>query len=389
MTITRKKMKSGVKYLAQVCVDGERPSKTFDTLSEAARWEEETKKRLRSGKPLEGEAAPGDMHLGEAMDRFIKSATGKSDNTIRDYRYSQTQLLKYFGEKALLSEITTPDVSQYISKRMGQDGIGASKIRAELTMIRLTYEKAVEWGVSYVSPEKLIPRPTERRKSREDKLTRVIGPEEMISLLGEAMNRPNNLYWFLLFLLYTGMRPSEAASLHWERLSSKEENALYNRKKHIGYVDLERGGFSRVGTKTESRFVPACPKAIEILNNLSRESSYVFLPDRSKLPVNNQPRDFDKQPDRPYHFFRRSFETARSRAQIDGKQIRQDIDFYSFRHTARSRMATCGIQDSAAEAIIGHADKEMQATYTHWDDSGLIDEINKLSYPWLDDITAG
>ena len=124
------------------------------------------------------------------------------------------------------------------------------------------------------------------------------------------------------------MRPSEAAELHWERLPAKEERILENKRKHIGYVDLDRGGFSRVGTKTETRFVPAHPVAINILSRLTKVSKYVFLPERKKLPAGNQPKDHAKQPDRPYSFFRRSFETARAKAKIDVKTIKS----YIFQH---------------------------------------------------------
>jgi integrase len=383
--VQARKRKRGTVYIGFIRLKGHpSESRTFDRQSQAHAWTEKREEEIRLGIPAEGEAAMGDMHFGEASDKYISSVVDKSMNTINDYRYSQTQLIKYFGEKALMSEITTPAVSKYISKRMNQDGVGASKIRAELTFMRLVYHKAPEWGIEIDSPERNIPRPTVRKKSREDKLTRVIGPDEMNALLQETKNRPNNLYWYLLFLLHTGMRPSEAAALHWERLPTREEKILENKRKHIGYVDLDRGGFSRVGTKTETRFVPAHPVAINILSQLPKVSKYVFLPDRKKLPAGNQPKDHAKQPDRPYSFFRKSFETARAKAKIDDKTIRQDIDFYSFRHTARSRMATCGIQDSAAETIIGHADKEMQGTYTHYDDAGLISEISKLSYPWLD-----
>ncbi len=370
--IEKRKRKKGIVYIAYIRLKGYPAEvRSFDKYSEAVVWAEEREHQIKNGIPVEGKSDPGDMELGAATDKFIQSATDKSKNTVNDYRFAQTQLLHYFGEKKLLSQITTPDVSQFIAKRMGQDGVGPSKIRAELTLIRLVYQKASEWGINLRSPEEAIPRPKHRRKSREDELDRVIKPDEMGALLNETKNRPNNLYWFLLFLLYTGMRPSEAAALHWKRLPAQEERELIRKRKHVGYVDIERGGFSRVGTKTETRFVPAHPRALEILSQVDTNGMYVFIPDRKE------------QPDRPYTFFRRTFETSRTKTRIDGNSIRQDIDFYSFRHTARSRMAACGVQDSAAEMIIGHADKEMQRTYTHYDDEGLIAEISKINYPWL------
>jgi hypothetical protein len=43
-------------------------------------------------------------------------------------------------------------------------------------------------------------------------------------------------------------------------------------------------------------------------------------------------------------------------------------------------MAVCGVQDSAAETIIGHEGDKMQMTYTHYEDEDLIREIKKLKY---------
>ncbi len=121
--IRKRKRKKGIVYTATIRLTGHPPaSQTFDKLSEAHVWAERREEAIKLGIPAEGDAANGDMHLGEATDKYLDSVIGKSDNTVKDYRYSQTQILKYFGEKALLSEITTPAMSQYISKRMNRDG---------------------------------------------------------------------------------------------------------------------------------------------------------------------------------------------------------------------------------------------------------------------------
>jgi hypothetical protein len=114
MTITRKKTKSGIKYLAQVCVASERPSKTFDTMSEAAKWQEETERRLRSGQGLIGEVAPDDILFREASDRAImESEKSVSKGQINNYRYAQAQFVKSFGEQATLGSVNKADVAAH------------------------------------------------------------------------------------------------------------------------------------------------------------------------------------------------------------------------------------------------------------------------------------
>ncbi len=63
----------------------------------------------------------------------------------------------------------------------------------------------------------------------------------------------------------------------------------------VGYVDLSRVGFSKVGTKTETRFVPAHPVNTDLLKKLPRpeEKRLLFLDD---IHVGK---------DRPYLYYRR------------------------------------------------------------------------------------
>jgi len=368
----------GTVFRVRISHKGQSYTATRDDLKEAIAWKDESKRRLKAGLPLEGDVPQGDMTLLGASGKFILSATDRSRSTISMYNFAQGQLLKYFGNHILLSEITPLRMHDYLNQRRSVDEVGASKLYQEMSFVRMVYQAAAGWGINIPSPEKDIPRPKRPQPSREDKLDRVIKAKEMTSFLTKAKGRPNKLYLFLMLLLYTGMRPSEAASLRWERMSKSEEKAMRAKKRHVGYVDLPRGGFSRVGTKTGTRFVPAHPVAIKIIEHLKKhranneetgeKDKFVFIPDEHL------------QRDRPYLFYRSSFETAREKA-----KIRLNIDFYSFRHTARSRMAVCGVQDSAAEEIVGHADKgkQMQAVYTHYEDIDLVREIIKLDYPWI------
>ncbi len=367
----------GTTYRIRIYVKGKAYTATRDTLKEAIEWRDESTATLRAGGTLDSDIPQGDMTLGEATAKFIHSSrVDKARSTIRQYNYAETQLLEYFGEKRLLSTIRAPQVLEFIEKRQITDGVAASKICQELSFIRMIYQNAAAHEVIFSSPELNIKRPRKNNGSREDRLDKVIRTNELQALLDEAKERSNTLYLYLLFLLYTGMRPSEAASLRKKRMALKDEKQARREKRHTGFFDEKRGGFSRIGTKTETRFVPGHPVAIAIAQQLkdeNRSSPYLFLP-----PDHGQR-------DRPYLYFRWKFRASKKSAKIDSIiPLREDITFYYFRHTARSRMAACGIQDSAAEAIIGHADNTMKAVYTHYEDDELIDQIEKLEYPSLD-----
>ena len=142
--------------------------------------------------------------------------------------------------------------------------------------------------------------------------------------------------------------------------------------KPVGYVDMQRGGFSKVGTKTEPRFVPMHPRLVKIFEQLKNENKLVFLPDKFIGT------------DRPYRYYRRTFATTLKNAKLpNGERLREDIDFYSFRHTFRSTIETCGVSTAVAETIIGHQDRSFKFTYIHLSDHDLVREIAKLEYPIL------
>lgn len=126
-------------------------------------------------------------------------------------------------------------------------------------------------------------------------------------------------------------------------------------------MDLDRGGFSRISTKTITRFVPGHSDAIAAVLRQPRDRQWVFVTDGDKP--------------RPYLVYRRQWRTIAARL-----GLRDGLNFYSFRHTARSQMERCWISTAIAETIIGHQDSSFKFTYIHLEDSDLIEAIGKLIY---------
>lgn len=374
MPIRKTKTQKGyIRYRAELCVKGKRASKSFETMVDAALWHDKQEKLMRDGISFDDNVTHGDMLFHEAADRaIIERRKAVSAAQTKSNEFSAMQLVTSFGKKKKMSEITPQDVSLHVLKRMTENNVGPSSIRAELSFLRTVYTKAIEWGVSYPSPDLNIKRPKAKMRQREERLDQVIKPYEITSLLTEAKKRKNNLYNYLLFLLYTGMRPGEAAHLYWERLPAKEEKEANKNFLPVGYIDLNRGGFSKIGTKTGQRFVPGHPEAIKIIEYLKKhrgkDQKLVFLENKF-LNV-----------DRAYRYYRRTMRTTVSNAVIGERKLRRDITFYSCRHTARSRMEECGISTAIAETIIGHQDKGFKFTYIHLSDEVLVDEIKKLYF---------
>ncbi|MDD5760434.1 MAG: site-specific integrase, partial [Desulfobulbaceae bacterium] len=145
--------------------------------------------------------------------------------------------------------------------------------------------------------------------------TRFLTKEEAQNLLDIAKESPNRkLHPYLLVMIHTGMRPSEAAGLTWGDVAFEARLA----KLHI--------------TKTGMRYVPLTEKVEEVLRNLrpsdARNGTPIFLPlARMK---SEQLRNV------PCRHFKRAFETARNKAGLE------DVHLHDLRHTAASHLLLAG-----------------------------------------------
>jgi len=105
-SIVKRKRKKGMVYRAAVSVKGNpRLTATFDRLSDAQRWIEDTETVLRSGGHV-GNAPFGDMLVDDALEKYLNEVSSKkAPSTHKREHYQAAALLAYLrGHK--LSEIT-------------------------------------------------------------------------------------------------------------------------------------------------------------------------------------------------------------------------------------------------------------------------------------------
>lgn len=143
------------------------------------------------------------------------------------------------------------------------------------------------------------------------------------------------LHPYVLLMLHTGMRPSEAAGLTW------------------GQVDLSALMIELPITKTTRRRVPMTPQAAKALVAFRPPQpgpgDFIFLPPGRSQDVLR----------RPSIFFRRSFDTALKACGIT------DFSLHDLRHTAASHLLMAGVDLRTLAEILGHRTMEMVQRYTH------------------------
>lgn len=171
----------------------------------------------------------------------------------------------------------------------------------------------------------------------------VLSPTQIGALLDFCcVSKSERLYCYVLLLLHTAMRPSEAAGLRWDQV---QENI----------IDLTE-------TKTDPRRVPMTIEIKEMLLKMHREGKYVFLSDPLSKQVMAQ----------PYRFFRKAFENACREAGLNG------FSLYGLRHSAASYLIMNGVDIRTVAEIMGHRNLSQTMRYTHFLDAHRIEAIQAI-----------
>jgi integrase len=155
---------------------------------------------------------------------------------------------------------------------------------------------------------------------------RILKPEEKVRLLNELEPIGKRSIWMkplVEFALETAMRRGEILGLLWTNVNLKDRTA---------FLELTKNG--------DSRTVPLSSRAVQILQNLPRDSgSSVFPINHASVSAN--------------------FNRARKRANLE------DFHFHDLRHTAITHLAKKLPNVLELAAVSGHKELRMLKRYHH------------------------
>jgi integrase len=302
--IQTRKGKSRTTFTASVRIKGfPLVARTFDTNGEAKSWAATIEREMWMGRyqdvrPVER------LSFSEVLERYLEQVSTKKrpNSEIRD-RISAKAILDGFGKDLSLADINAQRLAVYRDARL--KSVSPSTIQKEFALLSHLFNIARrEWGLSVNNPVPEVARP-KVNNSR----TRFLTKEEAQKLLDVAQTSQNKkLYPYLLLLMHSGMRPSEAAGLKW------------------GDVDLNARLVKLKITKTDMRYVRLTEVAEKVLRSMrstdAGNETFVFLPQGSPL--------LEKALTRPNLHFRRSFNTARATAGLE------DVHLHDLRHCCQS-----------------------------------------------------
>ncbi len=347
--IQTRKGKKRTTYTATVRIQGNPTlARTFDTKGEAKKWAADIETQVRAGRYQDIRSAEKIL-FADVLKKYLEQiSTTKRPNSARRDRDSAKALLAGFGTEILFTSVNTQRIAAYRDSRIKE--VSASTIQKEFALLSHLFNIARrEWGLPVDNPVKDVSRP-----KIANNRTRFLTIEEAHKLLETSKtSRNRKLYPYLLLMMHTGMRPSEAAGLQW------------------GDIDLEARLIKLHITKTDMRYVPLTEKAGNALSLILPEDAtketYVFLPTESLNSIRLQ--------NVPSLHFKRSFQTVRAKAGLE------DVRLHDLRHTAASHLMMAGVDIRTLAEILGHKTMQMVHRYTHLlNDHKLkaVDRINSL-----------
>lgn len=251
MAIRKVRTKAGIRYVAYFKYRGRQITKRFPRRSEAAAWEAEEKKRLRSL-----ESQPCALMFSALMNAYLTDCESRMQpNTVREKFSHGKEFAAFRGADFPASELSASEAGAFIARIYTDKGSKAANRRLR------TMKACWNWG-----KEKLPDNPWRRvRPYSEDEKTKYVPPpQDVAAVMTQAETWEARL---LLFILGTGARIGEVFSLTWEDVNfDRQTVTLWTRKRKAG--------------SRQARRLPLTPRLTVMLRELEQESggnAHVFI----------------------------------------------------------------------------------------------------------------
>lgn len=326
-TFTKRKTKSGTKYLAQVRVRPFKPtSRTFSTLAEAKSWASGLEAELQAQR--EHDQATQDLPrltVRELVESFLE------DPEIQALRYHEdlSMLLAWWVNHLGNEKVLEVGV---LKLREARDKLRHGRKAATVNRYLSALRSAWNWGRA----SGLVPRdrtwPTRLMLREDSERQRYLTDEELERLLEAAREHSATMYAAILVSVGSGLRQGELLRLTWAD------------------VDLERQRIRILRTKTDqarSVYVPsAAVAALKALKRGSVVSTKAVFLSESGEPLNRGT-------------LRVRWLEVRSAAKL------RDFRWHDLRHSCASFLAQQGASLLEIGSVLGHRSAAVTRRYSH------------------------
>lgn len=358
------KTKEKTTYQVQVRLKGfPQQSASFDRLSDAKRWGQQTEAAIKEGRYFKTTEAKRHT-LADLIDRYIETVlVPKKPKAVP---MQKPQLLWWKDEIGVyaLADVTPALIVEFRDKLSTlpthqSEVMSPATVNRHLAALSHAFSIAVnEWGWIESNPVAKVKKLTESRGR-----VRFLDDEERARLLKACEeSHTKTLYTVVMLALSTGMRKSEILNLYWREPKQPPTDRNGNMAAW-GVVHLEQRKIILHDTKNgERRSIPLSANTLTLMkehNKIRRLNSDLVFPGKN----GKQSADI-----------RDAWESALERAEID------NFKFHDLRHTAASYLAMNGASLAEIAEILGHKTLQMVKRYAHLSDShvaGVLEDMNQ------------
>ncbi len=324
--VARWRRRSGDLIEIRCQIDGKKITASAKTKSAAA---EKFIKKLGKMEAERADRNTSDVTFAEYSTKWLETVKlpNVKQTTYDDYLSTfRCHLLPAFGTWKL-SEIKQFDVQTHLNALISQGKPRAA--HKQLQILKSFFEYALEDDLIKKSPMRLVKLPY-----HEEEHGQALTKEEEDRLVARCQEGNTRTGKAILFILYTGLRRSELATVRIED----------------GFA-IVTSAKQRIGRKEKSRAIPISPRLRKVLPNVEEE-----LPTFKDLYMNRLARTF--------------------------KEWLPDHHLHELRHTFVTRCQECGISRELTSVWAGHkADNTMTSNvYTHFSREYQKAEILKFNY---------
>lgn len=303
-----------------------------------------------NGRPLAPTKAPRYV---DYVDRWMRddcSARNRPSTLKAKQHALKLHLVPALGALRL-DQIREMEVASLVGE-LRRKGLSPKTTNNVLTMLRHSLTVAVDWGLL-----RAVPRISPLRTA-EAPFRYLSEPEERALL---AATPPGFWRAFVLLLLHTGLRFSEAAALQWSNVTLDGDQP---------FAHICRAGANGIPGPTKSgrvRDVPLSRPLIAELRRLPRVGDLVF-PHKGARPI---------------------MSAASKTKYVYGFCQRAGIKrcaWHALRHTFGTRSAAIGVSIPLLQKLMGHSSLKMTMRYVHVDPASIYSAVSAIErampVPW-------
>jgi len=349
-------------------------SATFERLTDAKRWAQQTESAIREGRHFKSSEAKRHT-LADTIDRYMREVMPTKPKSAK-FQIRQLEWWKARLGSYALSEISPALLAEYrekLASGMLKDGSMVADVsktdgaqserkpverRSPSTVVRylaaLSHVFTIamkEWGWLDDSPMRKVSKPKEPR----GRVRFLSDPEREALLAACQRSKSPDLYLAVVLALSTGARQMEIMGLRWKQ------------------VDLERRVITLYETKNgEIRALPLVSKAHDMMRERSKvrrlDTDLVFPARRKPKTLPNGKSAELKPVD-----LRQPFEFALKQAGI------LDFRWHDLRHSCASYLAMNGASLAEIAEVLGHKTLQMVQRYAHLSQAHTAKVVERMN----------